>query len=73
LAPISSRNFCSVNPCPLNRFEPPMIEGVRVFPPSREPTTNPGQITPQRRTGKIINRNGLRNIELFESLAFCLS
>ncbi len=50
-----------MHPCPFNRVEPPMLEGVRVLPPPKEPTTNPWQITSQRRTGEVIDRNGLRN------------
>ena len=48
-------------PCPFNRFEPPMLEGIRVLPSPEKPTTNPCQITLQRRTGEVIDRNGLRN------------
>ena len=33
-----------MHPCPFNRFDPPMLEGVRVLPPPKEPTTNPWQI-----------------------------
>jgi len=33
-----------MHPCPCNRFEPPMLEGIRVLPPPEEPTTNPWQI-----------------------------
>ena len=50
-----------MRPCPFNRFEPPMLEGVRVLPPPKEPTTNPWQITSQCRTGEVIEWNGLRN------------
>lgn len=29
-----------MHPCPFNRFEPPMLEGVRVLPPPKEPTVD---------------------------------
>ena len=31
--------------CPFNRVEPPMLEGVRVLLPPKEPTTGSRQIT----------------------------
>ncbi len=47
--------------CSFNGFKPPMLEGVRVLPPPKEPATDPWQITSQRCTGEVINWNGLSN------------
>ena len=33
-----------MHPCPFNRFEPPMLEGVRVLPPPEKPATGSRQI-----------------------------
>jgi hypothetical protein len=30
--------------CPFNRFEPPMLEGIRILPPRKKPTTDSRQI-----------------------------
>src|SRR5438552_2239794 len=51
----------SMHPGPFNRFEPPMLEGVRVLPLPKESTTGSTQITSQRRTGEVIEWHGLRN------------
>ena len=39
-----------MHPCPFNRIEPPMLEGVRVLPPPKEPTSGSRRITSQSRS-----------------------
>lgn len=42
-----------VHPCPFDRVEPPMLEGVGILPAPEEPATGSRQIPSQRCTGKV--------------------